>query len=221
MGISFIITAGGIGKRMGSEQPKQFLIIGNQPILMHTIARLHAYDPTAQLLVTLPVTYFSEWQQLCELHSFSIKHTLVAGGEERFHSIKNALAKCTGTYVAVHDGVRPFVSNELLERLFQAVSAHKAVIPVIAVNESLRQVAENGTNAAVERAAYRVVQTPQVFEADLLKMAYETPYNSSFTDDASLVELSGQSIHLVAGSVDNIKITQPIDLVIAANLLGS
>ena len=131
------------------------------------------------------------------------------------------MVKCTGTYVAVHDGVRPFVSNELLERLFQAVSAHKAVIPVIAVNESLRQVAENGTNAAVERAAYRVVQTPQVFEADLLKMAYETPYNSSFTDDASLVELSGQSIHLVAGSVDNIKITQPIDLVIAANLLGS
>jgi 2-C-methyl-D-erythritol 4-phosphate cytidylyltransferase len=219
MRISFIITAGGLGKRMESEQPKQFLCIGGQPILMHTIARLHAFDESAQLVVTLPANYISTWQQLCQQHSFTIQHTLVAGGKERYHSIKNALALCTGTYVGVHDGVRPFVNDDLLERLFQAVSSYKAVIPVIDVNESLRKVADNGTNHAVARASYRVVQTPQVFEAAILRLAYETPYDSSFTDDASLVELSGQSIHLVTGTVENIKITQPMDLVIASKLL--
>lgn len=220
MGISFIITAGGVGKRMGSERPKQFLTIGSLPILMHTIARLHAFDSNAQLIVTLPGAFISEWQQLCNHHSFAIQHTIVAGGIERYHSIKNALKMCTGQFIAVHDGVRPFVTDELLSRLFQAVSTHKAVIPVMPVNESLRHVADNGTNIAVERAAYRVVQTPQVFEADLLRLAYETPYNRSFTDDASLVELLGQSIHLVAGTAENIKITQQMDLVVASKLLS-
>lgn len=215
MRYSFIITAGGIGKRMGSTQPKQFLNIGGQPILMHTIARLAAYDATAQLIVTLPDTHIAEWKSLCAQHSFAIQHEIIAGGVERYHSIKNALAISTGNVIGVHDGVRPFVSNDLLDRLTQAVEQYKAVIPVISVNESLRKVANDQSNSAVERSEFRVVQTPQLFEASVLRAAYETPFSPSFTDDASLVEQLGHPIHLVEGTQENIKITRSIDLVIA------
>jgi 2-C-methyl-D-erythritol 4-phosphate cytidylyltransferase len=215
MRYSFIITAGGIGKRMGSTQPKQFLCIGGQPILMQTIARLAAYDATAQLIVTLPKAHIDEWKDLCTHHSFSIQHEVIAGGVERYHSIKNALAICTGSVIGVHDGVRPFVSNALLDRLMQAVEQYKAVIPVISVNESLRKVANDQSNSAVERSDFRVVQTPQLFEASVLRTAYEIPFSPLFTDDASLVEQMGHPIHLVEGTQENIKITRSVDLVIA------
>lgn len=215
MRFSFIITAGGIGKRMGSTQPKQFLSIGGQPLLMHTIARLAAFDATAQLIITLPDTHISEWKSLCAQHSFTIQHEIIAGGVERYHSIKNALAICTGSVIGVHDGVRPFVSNELLDRLTQAVEQYSAVIPVISVNESLRKVANDQSNSAVERSDFRVVQTPQLFEASVLRSAYEIPFSPSFTDDASLVEQMGHPIHLVEGTQENIKITRSVDLVMA------
>lgn len=215
MRFSFIITAGGIGKRMGASHPKQFLCIGGQPLLMHTIARLADYDPTAQLIVTLPAAYIDEWNALCVQYSFAIQHDVVAGGVERYHSIKNALARCTGTFIGVHDGVRPFVSNKLLDRLTQAMNTYKVAVPVISVNESLRRVSADQLNCAVERSDFRIVQTPQLFEAPLLRLAYETPFSPSFTDDASLVEQMGHPIHLVEGTQENIKITRSVDLLVA------
>jgi 2-C-methyl-D-erythritol 4-phosphate cytidylyltransferase len=182
---------------------------------MHTIARLAAYDATAQLIVTLPNTHIAEWKSLCAQHSFTIQHEIIAGGVERYHSIKNALAICTGSVIGVHDGVRPFVSNDLLDRLTQSVEQYKAVIPVISVNESLRKVANDQSNSAVERSEFRVVQTPQLFEAIVLRAAYEIPFSPTFTDDASLVEQMGHPIHLVEGTQENIKITRSVDLMLA------
>ena len=162
--LTFIITAGGIGKRMGGSLPKQFLLLNDKPILMHTIERLHAFDPEAELIITLPEDYLQDWAEMCRKYAFQIKHAIVSGGEERFDSIKNALELATGEWIAVHDGVRPFVSKKVLEELLTEVKKHRAVIPVIPVKETLR-IAEGENNATVHRDHYRIVQTPQVFEA--------------------------------------------------------
>jgi 2-C-methyl-D-erythritol 4-phosphate cytidylyltransferase len=216
---SFIITAGGVGKRMESSGPKQFLMLAEQPILMHTIAQIHAYDSTAQLIVTLPEDVMKEWQLLCEKHAFQIAHTFIAGGKERYHSVKNALPLCTGKYIAVHDGVRPFVSFETMTRLFQAMEENGAAIPVIPVIDSLRKVDGQNRNQAVNRSEFWSVQTPQVFEADLLRKAYSINYHEGITDDASLVEELGEPIILTPGNTENIKLTTPLDLILANALL--
>jgi len=216
--LTFIITAGGIGKRMGGSIPKQFLLLNDKPILMHTIERIHSFDTTAQLIVTLPVDYLKDWEEMCQKYTFQIKHEVVSGGEERFDSIKNALEKVTGDWIAVHDGVRPFVSKSVLNQLLLEVKSHRAVIPVIPVKETLR-IADGETNATVQRDHYRIVQTPQVFEAKLIKKAYEQKYATSFTDDASVVEAIGARVHLIAGNEENIKITNPLDLSVAAIIL--
>lgn len=216
--VTFIITAGGIGKRMGGSLPKQFLLLNDQPILMHTIERLHAFDPEAELIVTLPEDYLRDWDEMCRKYAFQIKHTIVSGGEERFDSIKNALELATGEWIAVHDGVRPFVSKHVLEELLTEVKKHRAVIPVIPVKETLR-IAEGENNATVHRDHYRIVQTPQVFEAKLIKKAYDQKYTTTFTDDATVVESIGARVFLVPGNDENIKITTPLDLNIAAILL--
>lgn len=216
--LTFIITAGGIGKRMGGSIPKQFLLLNDKPILMHTIERIHAFDPSAQFIVTLPADYLTDWDELCEKYSFQIKHEVVSGGEERFDSIKNALAKATGDWIGVHDGVRPFVTNVVLNQLVNEVKKHRAVIPVIPVKESLR-IVEGEINAAVPRNHYQIVQTPQLFEAKLLKKAYEQNYTHAFTDDASVVEAIGARIHLIPGNEENMKITNPVDLSVASIIL--
>lgn len=218
--LTFIITAGGIGKRMGGSIPKQFLLLNDQPILMHTIERLHAFDPGAQLIVTLPEDYLTDWNEMCQKYSFQVRHEIVSGGEERFDSIKNALAKATGEWIAVHDGVRPFVSNKVLEELLTEVKKHRAVIPVIPVKETLR-IADGENNATVYRDHYRIVQTPQVFEAKLIQKAYEQKYTPTFTDDATVVESIGARVFLVPGNDENIKITTPLDLNVAAIILKS
>lgn len=216
--LTFIITAGGIGKRMGGSIPKQFLLLNDKPILMHTIERIHSFDTTAELIITLPVDYLKDWGEMCQKYAFRIKHEVVSGGEERFDSIKNALEKATGDWIAVHDGVRPFVSKSVLNQLLLEVKSHRAVIPVIPVKETLR-IADGETNATVPRDHYRVVQTPQVFEAKLIKKAYEQKYATAFTDDASVVEAIGARIHLIPGNEENIKITNPLDLSVAAIIL--
>lgn len=216
--LTFIITAGGIGKRMGGSIPKQFLLLNDKPILMHTIERIHRFDPSAELIVTLPEDYLSDWDEMCQKYAFQIKHGIVSGGEERFDSIKNALEKATGDWIAVHDGVRPFVSQSVLNQLLLEVKKHRAVIPVVPVKESLR-IVEGETNASVLRNHYRIVQTPQVFEAKLIKKAYEQKYTFTFTDDASVVEAIGARVHLISGNEENIKITNPLDLSIAALIL--
>lgn len=217
---TFIITAGGIGKRMGGSTPKQFLMLDHKPVLMHTLANLHAFDAQAELILTLPLEHLATWEQLCQAHHFSIPHHTVAGGEERFHSVQNALKHATGELIAVHDGVRPFVSNKTLHDLFAAAVDNPAVIPVIAVKDSMRKVNPD-FNHTVNRSEYVLVQTPQVFQAELLKMAYQKPFSSLFTDDASVVESLGQSIHLVSGNEENIKLTNPLDMQLATLLINS
>lgn len=215
---SIIITAGGIGKRMGASLPKQFIQINEKPILMYTIEQFYHYDPKAQLLLTLPEDWRTYWEELIEENDFRIPHRVVSGGVERYDSIKNALQFCHGEYIAVHDGVRPLVTVETIERCFKAVKKKKAVIPIMSVKESLRYITKEGTRA-VNRAEYCNVQTPQCFEKDVLVRAYEMPFNDAITDDACLVELNGTKIHTVPGNDENIKITNQTDLALAEHLL--
>ena len=213
-GNTIIITAGGIGKRMGGNLPKQFLLLGDTPILMQTIERFFAFDMKAQLLVTLPEDWKSFWEELCVEFKFDIPHTLISGGKERYHSIQKALNLATGKFVAVHDGVRPNVSLETIQRCFESAKHKGSGIPVLEVNESLRQILPNGKSQAVIRSNYRIVQTPQVFEKSMLEKAYQLPFHEGITDDASLVEEAGFTIHLVDGNVENVKITLPQHLLI-------
>lgn len=216
---SIIITAGGIGKRMGTDQPKQFLELLGRPVLIHTLERLYHFCPESQIVLTLPEQYIEDWRSLCAQYDCHIGHTVVAGGAERYHSIKNALEVCTGEIIAVHDGVRPLVSKATVERLFEAVKEHPAVIPVIPVKESLRQVSADESHA-VARATFRTVQTPQVFQAEVLRNAYTIEFHEGITDDASLVEAAGERVHLVDGNEENIKITTPSDLAVAMLFLS-
>jgi len=216
---SFIITAGGIGKRMGSHLPKQFIEIAGKPILLYTLEKFYAFDSSAQLILTLPNEWRSFWNDMLTSHHCSIPHQIVDGGVERYHSIKNALAVCTGDVIAVHDGVRPLVSNTTIERCLSALNTHEAVIPIIPLKESLRSISNNQSKA-VNRADYCLVQTPQCFRASVLKKAYDQPFHTGITDDASLVEEAGFFVHLVDGNEENLKITSPNDLFVAEAYLN-
>ena len=215
---SIVITAAGTGKRMGSDIPKQFLLLAGKPVLMHTIELLYRYSPESQLVLTLPEDHMEDWKALCRAHDFKVELEIVPGGKERYHSIRRALEKCTGELIAVHDGVRPLVSEETLDRLFEAAEMQTAVVPVVQVKDSLRRT-DSGGSHAVPRSEYRIVQTPQVFDADVLRKAYALPFDDSLTDDASLVERSGELVFLVDGNDENIKITMPSDLTLAESLV--
>ncbi|MDE6349167.1 MAG: 2-C-methyl-D-erythritol 4-phosphate cytidylyltransferase [Bacteroides sp.] len=216
-----LIVAGGKGLRMGTELPKQFLPIGGKPVLMHTLEAFYAYDSEIQLILVLPHSQQEYWRQLCREHRFSLPHSIADGGETRFHSVKNGLALVeTPALVGVHDGVRPFVSREVIARCYELAAEKKAVIPVISVVETVRRMEGEGS-VTVSRDDYRLVQTPQVFDAELLKAAYNQPYTSHFTDDASVVEALGTSVYLTPGNRENIKITTPFDLKIATALTDS
>lgn len=216
-----LIVAGGKGMRMGSELPKQFLPIGGKPVLMHTMEAFYAYDSEIRIILVLPASQQSYWAELCRKHCFSIPHAVADGGETRFHSVKNGLSFVdTPGLVGVHDGVRPFVSREVIDRCYALAAEKQAAIPVVDVVETVRRV-EGDRSVTVNRDEYKLVQTPQVFDAGLLKRAYEQPYTPRFTDDASVVEALGVSVALTAGNRENIKITTPFDLKIAPALLGS
>ena len=215
-----LIVAGGKGLRMGSELPQQFLPIGGKPVLMHTLEAFHRFDKRMQLILVLPREQQGFWRELCETHGFNIRHEIADGGETRFHSVKNGLALINGIggMVGVHDGVRPFVSQEVIARCFREAAVRKAVIPVIDVVETVRHLTGSGSET-VNRNDYKLVQTPQVFDADLLRRAYEQEFTPFFTDDASVVEAMGVPVHLVEGNRENIKITTPFDLKVASALL--
>ena len=216
-----LIVAGGKGSRMGSDLPKQFLPIGGKPVLMRTLEAFYRYDAEMQLIVVLPRSQQAYWSELCGKHCFALPHRVADGGESRFHSVRNGLALIrTSGLVGVHDGVRPFVSSEVIARCYEEAAGKRAVIPVIDVVETVRQI-EGGRSRTVPRDEYKLVQTPQVFDVDLLKEAYSQPYTSAFTDDASVVEALGVPVHLTAGNRENIKITTPFDLKVAAALLDS
>lgn len=215
-----IIVAGGKGMRMGKDLPKQFLPIDGTPILMHTLQAFYDYDPSMTLIVVLPSDQQAYWSKLCGDYHFTIPHVVVKGGETRFHSVKNGLSCIKGEgLVAVHDGVRPFVHCDTIDRCFAAAQESGAAVPVVEVVDSLRKV-EDEESKAVSRREYRIVQTPQVFDISLLKEAYKQPYTVDFTDDASVVEAYGRKISLVEGNRENIKITSPFDLVIAEAFLN-
>jgi 2-C-methyl-D-erythritol 4-phosphate cytidylyltransferase len=214
MKLTSIITAGGIGKRMGAEIPKQFLEIAGKPLLMHTIQVFYDFDPKGQLLVTLPKDWWAFWKELCEKHQFLVEHELVEGGVERFDSIQNALEKTTGEIVLVHDGVRPLVSHELIERVKMSVVKYGTGVPMMPLKESIRKGSMLESKVA-DRSSFFSVQTPQGFMCDIIQKSYNLPYESGFTDDASVVEKSGHLIAGVEGESENIKITVPFDIKVA------
>ena len=214
-----IIVAGGKGLRMGSEMPKQFLNIGGKPVLMRTIEAFYNFDKSIRIIVALSETYREHWSKLCKGYGFSLYHEVVDGGETRFHSVKNGLELIGDGFVAVHDAVRPFVSVSLLKTCFEASKEYKAVVPVVEVTDSLREIVDEKESRIVDRSKYRLVQTPQVFDSALLKKAYEVDFSESFTDDASVVESYGNDIHLVLGERTNIKITTPFDLDLGETIL--
>ena len=219
MTYTVLIVAGGKGLRMGSDLPKQFLPIGGKPVLMHTIEAFHHFDRTMKIILVLPQEQQTYWQELCAKHSFVLEHPVVDGGETRFHSVKNGLACVNSGLVGVHDGVRPFVSPEVIKRCYELAAIKKAVIPVIDVVETVRHITETGSET-VSRNDYKLVQTPQVFDAELLKQAYAQEYTPFFTDDASVVEAMGIPVCLVEGNRENIKITTPFDLKISSALVN-
>ena len=214
-----IIVAGGKGLRMGTDIPKQFLPIGGKPVLMRTLERFREYSEALQIILVLPKAQQDYWYQLCEEYHFNVEYMLADGGETRFHSVQNGLALVPDDahgVVGVHDGVRPFPSVDVIHNCYETARSAKAVIPVVPVVETLRHITE-GTKP---RGDYRLVQTPQCFDIQLLKAANEQPYNDGFTDDASVVEAFGFDITLVEGNRENIKITTPYDLKIAEVLLS-
>jgi 2-C-methyl-D-erythritol 4-phosphate cytidylyltransferase len=214
---SVIITAGGLGKRMGSDLPKQFLVLGGKPVLIHTLELFFKYDPKIEIILTLPNDWRGYWETVIDKYFCRVPHIVVNGGKERYHSIQNALNRCSGSFIAVHDGVRPFVSFETLDRCFSALNQHEAVVPVLKLKESLRQTNETLTNA-VDRSNYRLVHTPQCFQAEILRKAYEQDYNARVTDDACLVEELGYKIQLVESNEENLKLTTPFDFLIAETI---
>ncbi len=207
-----IIVAGGKGLRMGGDLPKQFIPLQGKPVLMHTLDVFHQWDAAADLLLVIPEEHESYWKMLCGELNFTIPHRVVYGGETRFHSVRNGLREVSAEgLVAVHDGVRPFVSYHVISSCFMIAEAFGAAIPVVPMIESVREV-NGGESRPFDRNRLCIVQTPQVFRADLLHKAYEQSYDERFTDDASLVESSGHTIRLVDGNRENIKITTPMDL---------
>ena len=215
-----IIVAGGSGTRMGSEIPKQFIRICGKPVLMHTITAFNDFDPEAQIILVLPQSQFAFWDELCSKYSFTLQHQIVEGGETRFNSVKNGLSKISGNgIVFIHDGVRPLVSNETLARCAETAEKCGNAIPVVSVNESLRKT-DGNTNCSVDRSCYFSVQTPQTFQSEQILKAFEQDFDPLFTDDASVAEKAGFKIFMVEGNRENIKITTPVDLILAEAILS-
>jgi 2-C-methyl-D-erythritol 4-phosphate cytidylyltransferase len=208
---SVIITAGGIGKRMGGDIPKQFMIISQLPILMHTIKRFYDYDKQVQIIVTLPEEWVNYWKELVQTYEFQIPLQVVSGGVERYDSIKNALQHCTSELIAVHDGVRPMISMNTIKNTLLLAQEKGSAVPYLPLKESLRYL--DGENYIhVDRNQYRTIQTPQLFKKEWLQKAYEIPFDPTITDDASLVEKAGFPIHFTLGNEENVKVTTPQDL---------
>lgn len=210
-----IIVAGGNGSRMGAEIPKQFIELNGKPILMHTLQNLREMDEAMQLILVLPKEQFPFWDELKKKHQFSISHELAEGGDTRFLSVKNGLAKVSDSdVVGVHDGVRPFASQKVVDACFVVANYSGAAIPVVPIIQSLRRLNDEQSEA-VDRNNYRAVQTPQCFQTSVLKKAFDSADRTDYSDDATVVEEYGQKIAMVDGNIENIKITTPTDLELA------
>lgn len=216
-----IILGGGSGKRMQLDIPKQFLLLDGLPIIMHSINAFATSKNEPELLIVLHPKFHSMWKELCQTHQFETPHLLVAGGEERFHSVKNGLNAIQHEgLVAIHDGVRPLVDTSLIETAYEVAKKNGNAIPAIKMTDSVRKVI-NGNSEIVNRDELVMIQTPQTFKTDQIKAAFSQEYSKEFTDDASVAEAHGHQIHLIEGQRSNIKITYPEDLAWANIYLNS
>jgi 2-C-methyl-D-erythritol 4-phosphate cytidylyltransferase len=214
-----IIVAGGSGNRMQTETPKQFLLLKNLPVLMHTIKAFAQSDTQPKILLVLSKDQQGYWTRLCEEFNFHIPHEVIDGGKERFHSVKNAIRTIEeDSFVAIHDAVRPLISKSLIDNCFKAAEAHGNVIAAVQSSDSVRML-RNEKSSALKRDEIYLVQTPQTFSVSVLKEAYHQDFADHFTDDASVVESIGYGINIIEGERGNIKITYPIDLELAELLL--
>ena len=213
--VGVIIVAGGSGKRMGGTLPKQFSIIGSKPILAHTINAFREALPASRIVVVLPAEYIEFWKNLASRFEVA-KHSVVEGGKERFYSVKNGIEALSDAVdlIAVQDGVRPFASKDMILRTVDCAAKNGSAIPVVNAVDSYRMI-EGEESHIIDRTPLRIVQTPQIFAAPILRAAYDTEFRAEFTDDASVVEYSGEKVALCEGEYTNIKITTPADLVIA------
>ena len=214
-----VIVAGGSGSRMNTEVPKQYLPINGLPVLMHTINAFHNYSQALDIIVVLPPKDIELWEELCEKYEFNLPVRIAPGGETRFQSVRNGLARIDSDgIVAIHDGVRPLVNKEIIAASYEIAALHGSAIAAVRLKESIRVTDKDQTKMA-DRSKYRIIQTPQTFQVSLIKGAYQIPEDSQFTDDASVLEKSGHKISLFEGSYKNIKITTPEDLIIAEAFL--
>ncbi len=214
-----LIMGGGSGSRMGGDIPKQFIELNGKPLILHTISRFTEFDPSVNLVVVLPAEQFGRWNDCCIKQGFRLRHQLVAGGQERYFSVRNGLeAIDRDGIVFIHDAVRPLVSIDTIIRCYNCASEQGNAVPVWQVSESLRK-KETDRNVAVDRSDYYVVQTPQTFDVALIKKAYHHDFVPGFTDDATVLESSGVTVNLVQGNRENIKITFPEDLRMASLFL--
>jgi len=221
MQLYVVIVAGGSGKRMGAEIPKQFLELAGRPVLMHTIERFKSFNDSIEIITVLPEDQLRHWIELKEKYSFTVPETLVKGGSHRFYSVRNGIQFVNAPgLVAIHDGVRPFVSIDTIKRCFETAEKLGNAIPSISITESLRMISDKGSHA-INRLLVRQIQTPQVFRAELLVKGYLQNYKPEFTDDATVLESIGEKINLVEGNRENIKITNPEDLIISKALLST
>lgn len=217
-----IIVAGGSGKRMGKKTPKQFMLIGGKPILIHTIERFLAYDFSLQIILVLPANEMKAWYALCDKHQFYPAIVTVTGGNTRFQSVKNGLKRISAKegLVVVHDGVRPFVTPDIIAKSFEIAIENGAAVASVPLKDSLRLIGEDGSNQTADRNNYRLIQTPQTFRLDWMRLAFGTPEQDSFTDCASVLNHAGYPTTLIEGAYQNIKITTPEDLLWAEAFLA-
>jgi 2-C-methyl-D-erythritol 4-phosphate cytidylyltransferase len=215
-----IIVAGCSGSRMHSAVPKQFLSLNGLPVLMHTISAFHNCQTRPEIIVVLPATSHEYWNTLCKTHHFDVPHQLISGGETRFHSVKKGLGLIDDqdAIVAIHDAVRPLISQEIIDDSFDCAAKYGNAIVAVKSRDSVRQIKDNRSVSLIRDEIY-LIQTPQTFQSGQLKKAYQQQYQANFTDDASVVEQTGVNINLIGGSHQNIKITFPEDIAIAEFLL--
>lgn len=218
-----IIVAGGKGLRMGGDLPKQFIPLEGMPVLMRTVRRFYDYDPSLNIIIVLPKDQQDYWRKLCGDYHFDIPHRIADGGSSRFESSKNGLSLVPDDeegVVGIHDGVRPFVSREVIARCFETAHEEYTAIPVLPATDTLRYVDDRtGNTYTVDRSMFRLVQTPQVFDISLAKQAFDQPPREQFTDDASVIESLGVKVNTVEGNRENIKLTTPFDLEVAKVIL--
>jgi 2-C-methyl-D-erythritol 4-phosphate cytidylyltransferase len=214
-----LIVAGGKGTRIKSQTPKQFLELNGKPVLIHTLNAFFRYSENIKVILVLPKDDLETWNRITKKFNFDKPITLQEGGETRFQSVKKGLEKISGEgLVAIHDGVRPLVSENIIGASFRLAAVHKSAVAAVRLKESIRMTDQDQTKA-VDRSRFRLIQTPQTFDVQLIKKAYQIKEDETLTDDASVAERSGHTISLFEGSYANIKITTPEDLLVAEALL--